>query len=351
MKKIILLIIFLIPFNIKALEVSARSAILMDADSKRILYSKNIHEKRSVASISKIMTALLVIEKGRLNKKVIVGDEIDKAYGSNVYIKKGEKLKIVDLLYGLMLRSGNDASYTLAKNTYGSVENFVKKMNEKANVLKLNDTEFNNPNGLDEEKANYSSAYDMAIIMREALKYDEFKKIINTKKYTLKTNLNTYIWKNKNKLLSMYKGAIGGKTGFTKKAKRTLVNAASKDNLNLIAVTLNDPNDFKDHKSLFEYGFNNYKKYEILKKGIIEIDSESYYKNYSFYIKKSFNYPLTKEENELIKLKFNLKKERKLKDNKKVGKVEVYLGEIKIHEENIYIKRNHKFRLRDLFGK
>lgn len=351
MKKIIAILILLIPLNIRALETSARGAVLMDADSKRILYSHNMNEKRSVASISKVMTSLIVIEKGKLNKEVIVGDEIDKSYGSNVYIKNGEKLKIIDLLYGLMLRSGNDASYVLAKNTYGNVENFVKKMNEKARILNLKNTEFNNPNGLDEDKANYSSAYDMAIIMREALKHKEFKEIVKTEKYNLKTNLNTYIWYNKNKLLKMYKNAIGGKTGFTKKARRTLVNAASKDGLNLIAVTLNDPNDFNDHINMFEYGFNNYKNYQILKKGTIDIEKEKYYKNYLFYIKKDFNYPLTKEENELIKLSFDLKKVRKLKNNIKVGKVIVYLGQIKIHEQNVYIKKYNNFKLGDLFGK
>lgn len=347
MKKLILLLL-LMPINIKALEVSAKSAILMDADSKRILYGYNYNEQRSVASISKIMTALVTIENSKLNKEVIVGNEIDKSYGSNIYIKKGEKLKIKDLLYGLMLRSGNDASYVLEKNVS---KNFVNLMNKKAKKLNLKNTIFNNPNGLDEDKVNYSTAKEMALITIEALKHKEFREIIKTDKYTLKTNLNTYIWYNKNKLLKLYKNSLGGKTGYTVKAKRTLVNVANKNDLTLVAVTLNDPNDFKDHISMFEYGFNNYKKYQILKKGTIEINNEKYYKNYLFYIKHDFYYPLTKEENELINLKFNLKKVRKLKDNIKVGSVDIYLGKIKIHEESIFIKKYKRFKLGDLFGK
>ena len=348
MKKILLLLLF-IPINIKAIDTSARSAILMDADSKRILYAKNINEVRSVASISKIMTALVAIESGKLDNKVKVGSEIDKSYGSGIYIKKGEVLTLRDLLYGLMLRSGNDASYTISNYVGGSNQNFVKMMNDKADKLGLKNTIFNNPNGLDEEKGNYSTAYDMAIIMSEAIKNNEFKKIVSTKKYSLKTNMNTYIWNNKNKLLNMYKYTTGGKTGFTKKAKRTLVNSASKDNLNLVVVTLNDGNDFLDHKNLFEFGFNNFKNYTILKTGVIDIIGDKYYKNYDFYIKNDFTYPLSDEEKDLILIKFNLEKIRKFKDNMKVGYVSVYLGDLLIHKEDLYItkKVTKKFTIKN----
>ena len=174
MKKILLLLL-LIPFNIKAIDTSARSAILMDADSKRILYAKNINEVRSVASISKIMTALVAIESGKLDDKVKVGDEIDKSYGSGIYIKKGEVLTLRDLLYGLMLRSGNDASYAISNYVGGSNSKFVELMNKRAEKIGLYNTTFNNPNGLDEIDGNYSTAYDMALIMSEAIKNDEFK--------------------------------------------------------------------------------------------------------------------------------------------------------------------------------
>ena len=137
----------------------------------------------------------------------------------------------------------------------------------------------------------------------------------------------------------MYKYATGGKTGFTKKAKRTLINTASKDNLNLVVVTLNDGNDFIDHKNLFEYGFNTFKKYKILKKGYIEILNESYYKGYNFYIKNNFSYPLSIDEKDNIIIKFELKKYRKYKNNMSVGKAKVYLGKILLHEENVFIEK------------
>ena len=343
MKKIIiLLLLLLIPFKAKAIETSASSAILMDMDSHRILYGYNVNDQRSVASISKVMTALIATNSDKLDDKVTISDEIDKSYGSGIYIKKGEVLTIRDLLYGLMLRSGNDASYAIAKNISGSVDKFVEEMNKKADELNLKNTEFNNPNGLDEEKGNYSTAYDMAIIMSEAMKNKDFREIVKTKKYSLKTNMNTYIWYNKNKLLKTYKYATGGKTGFTVKARRTLVNTASKNNLNLVVVTLNDGNDFADHAKLFDYGFENYKNYKILKKGYIDILEDKYYKNYDFYIKNDFTYPLSSDEKDNIIIKFSLEKKRKLKDNLNVGKAKIYLGDLLIHEENIYIKKIKK---------
>ena len=274
-KKVLLVLITLIPLNINAITDNATSAILMDTDNNRILYENNIHNVRSVASISKIMTAIVAIESKKLDNIVTIGDEINSAYGSGVYIEKGEKIKLRDLLYGLMLRSGNDAALAIANYVGGSVENFVKMMNDKAIELKLRNTTFNNPSGLDQEKGNYSTAYDMAIITSYAMSLDEYKKITSTKSYTLKTNKKTYKWKNKNKLLKTYKYTTGGKTGFTEIAKRTLVTTASKDNVNLVVVTLNDGSDWKDHKDLFEYGFQHYRNYLILDK-----------KNFSLYEKK-----------------------------------------------------------------
>lgn len=351
MKKLFLFIFsFLLISNVKAIDTSASSAILMDMDSNRILYSENIHKVRSVASISKIMTSILTIENTDINKNVIVGDEIDHSYGSGIYIKKGEQLTIEDLLYGLMLRSGNDASYVLAKNTFGSVDAFVVKMNELATNIGMKNTKFNNPNGLDEEDGNFSTAYDMALLTSYANKNDIYRKIVSTKKYILKTNMNTYIWYNKNKLLSSYEYATGGKTGFTVNAKRTLVTTASKNNLNLVAVTLNDGNDFNDHKNLFEYGFDNYKKFHILKSGILSIDDD-YYRGYDLYINGDFWYPLTKDEETGIKIEYNLNKERTFKNNMNVGSVDVYLFDEKIYSTDIYLKDNNIISKPNIFTK
>jgi len=337
-KYIIFLIIIIMPFNVKAIDINASSYVLMDMDTNRVIIGKNIHNIRSVASISKIMTAHLAIKSKQLNKKVIVGDEISNSYGSSIYIKKQEVLTIKDLLYGLMLRSGNDASLVIAKNVGNSVDEFIKKMNKEAKLLNMNDTTFNNPNGLDEEKGNYSSAYDMALLTSASMKYKNFREIVKTMRYDLKTNKNTYSWINKNKLLKMYKYSTGGKTGYTKKAKRTLVTTASKNNMNLVVVTLNDGNDFNDHIKLFEYGFSKYKKYQILKKGNINI-KEEYYKNYKFYIKKNFYYLLDKIEKENIIIKFEIYKKKNIVNNIQIGKIKVYLMDTLIYEDKLYIKK------------
>jgi len=343
MKKILLvLLILLLPIKTKAIETSATSAILMDVDSGRILYADNINAVRSVASISKIMTGILAVESDKFNNTVTIGDEIKGAYGSGIYIKKGEKLTIKDLTYGLMLRSGNDASLAIAYHVSGSVEKFVNSMNQKAKEIGMKNTTFNNPNGLDEDKGNYSTAYDMAILTSYAMKNETYKEIVKTKTYKLKTNMNVYSWTNKNKLLKIYKYATGGKTGFTTKARRTLVTTASKDNLNLVAVTLNDGNDFNDHIKLFEYGFLNYKNYKILSKNEIKILDDDYYDNYDFYLKNDFYYPLSTEEKNNIVVKIELEKERKLKNNIKVGKAKVYLGDTLLGSENIYISKKQE---------
>ena len=323
----------LIPMNCYC--ISARSAIMIDSDNNRILYSKNINEKKSVASISKIMTAVLAIESGKLDEYVIIGDEIDKSYGSGIYIKKGEKIKLKDLVYGLMLRSGNDAANAIAY--FVGKEKFVEMMNKKAEEIGMKNTTFNNPSGLDEEEGNYSTAYDMAILTSYAMKLIDFQEIVGTKNYYLKTNKNTYYWINKNKLLFTYNYTTGGKTGFTVKARRTLVTTASKDNLNLVVVTLNDGNDFKDHRDLFEYGFNNYTNVKLLNNGILDIKTNELYNDYKLEILNNFNYPISNEDKVLINYK--LYKEPIVG---KTGYIDILLNNKVIHKEIIYGELNGK---------
>ena len=344
MKKlgIICLGLFLLfPYSVQAISTSATSSILMDMDSGRIIYENNSHEVRSVASISKIMTAILAIESKKLDKTVKVSDVVLEAYGSGIYIKPGEKLTLQDLVYGLMLRSGNDAALMIAEYVSGSVPKFVKKMNQKAQEIGMKQTTFHNPSGLDEEEevGNFSTAYDMAILTSYAMKNKTYQKIVGTKKYTLKTNKNTYVWYNKNKLLTNYENTTGGKTGFTKKARRTLVSTASKDQLNFVVVTLNDGNDFQDHENLHEYGFTYYKKYRLLKKGTVKIEDEKYYKNETLYIKNDIDYPLREDEKQSVRLSFQLNKKKQLKDGGKVGEVHVKVGDETVLKEPIYVKK------------
>lgn len=328
------------PLKVYGFETNARSAILVDTDTNRVLYAKDAHYVQSVASISKIMTAIVAIENANLQKKVTVGDEILKAYGSGIYVKQGEKIKLEDLIYGLMLRSGNDAALVIAKAVAGDTSKFVDLMNKKAKEIGMDDTTFNNPSGLDEEKGNLSSAYDMALLMSYAMQNIDFKKITGTKKHTVKTNKNTYVWHNKNKLLNQYKYTTGGKTGYTKIAKRTLVTSASKDGLNLAVVTLNDGSDWADHKKLYEEAFSKYKTYTLLDKGDISILGEDYYQKNKLYIKKNLQYPLLEAETEAISLKYKLEKKRNFKSGDKVGKASLYIGDKEVNSVNIYVDKN-----------
>lgn len=346
MKKLIIIcIMLLIPINIKAIETSATSAILVDTDSGRILYSKDIHNKRSIASISKIMTAIIAIESNKLNDVIEINDSIDKAYGSGIYIKKGEHISLENLVYGLMLRSGNDAALAISDYVGGNTEEFVNMMNKKAQELGMKNTLFRNPSGLDEEDGgNISTAYDMSLLISYAIKNDKFKEITGTKYHKVETDKNIYSWTNKNKLLFSYKNTTGGKTGFTVKARRTLVTTASKDNLNLAVVTLNDGNDFKDHKDLFEYGFNNYTNYQILKKGKLDIPDT---KNIEYYIENDYTYPLSEQEENNIFIKYKLEKNPK----DQVGEVEIYLGDKLLHKEPIIKKEPEQKQKKSLFQK
>ena len=200
LKKIIFFtILFLFPIYVFA--DSGNSTIIMDVDSGRILYEKNANQKQLIASTTKIMTCIIVLENSNIENEIVVGDEVLSMYGTNIYIEPGEKIKIKDLLYGLMLRSGNDAAITLAHNTLGE-EKFIKKMNDKAKELNMNSTVFNNPHGLDDKTENFSTAYDMALLSKYAYGNSVYRKIISTKKYITKSSIKSYTWYNRMSLVN-----------------------------------------------------------------------------------------------------------------------------------------------------
>ena len=235
-------------------KLSAASAVLMDAGTGRVLYEKDGRTPRLIASTTKLMTALVALESGhRLEEEVTVAPEWAGVEGSSIYLRPGEEITLEALLYGLLLRSGNDAALAIAGHCGGTVEEFVSQMNEKARSLGMTDTGFANPNGLDAE-GHRSSARDMAILARACLENEELAKIAATKSITLGTRTFT----NHNKLLWRYEGCVGLKTGYTEKAGRTLVSAAKRDGMTLICVTLNAPSDWADHAALFDWGFANY---------------------------------------------------------------------------------------------
>ncbi|PLT28284.1 D-alanyl-D-alanine carboxypeptidase family protein [Peribacillus deserti] len=329
--------------------VSAESAVLMEQESGRILFEKDPHEKRRIASITKIMTALLAIESGKMKKDVTISSFAAGTEGSSLYLKPGQKMKLEDLVYGLMLRSGNDAGVAIAEYVGGSVEGFAYLMNKKAEELGMEDSNFTNPHGLDNTRNHYSSAYDMALLTRYAMKFSEYRKITGTKVHKAPNpNENwDYTWRNKNRLLTqLYKYCTGGKTGYTKLAKRTLVTTAEKDGLKLIAVTLNDGDDWDDHKNLYEHAFSDYQLTELLAEGRIGKIKNKVYQG-KIYAKNGFQYPLTEEESSQITSKLKLLKPKDDWESGKdipdiVGKKVFYLDGEEIGSRNIFYGKYHE---------
>lgn len=299
----IFIVLFLFPTSGLATNetftLSAEHAIVMESESGKVLYEKDANVKKPIASITKIMTALIAIENGQLDDPVVISENAEQIHGSSLYLKKGEQMTLESLLYGLMLRSGNDASIAIAEHIGGSEEGFVAMMNEKAEKIGMTNTHFKNPHGLDEAD-HYSTAYDMALLMREAIKHEQFQQISETKKYKPKEKDYPYI--NKNQLLhGMYDASTGGKTGFTKRSGRTLISTAKKNKMTLIAVTLNAPDDWKDHMTMFETTFTTYSIFTLMKKGWFTVQNEG--KQLHFYVRDDVIYPLKHNEKEAVQMK------------------------------------------------
>lgn len=272
-----LLISFLMIFQMICTNVEfyGKSYIVYDSLNQYVVEGRNIDYLQSVASISKIMTAIVVIENSRVDKKITVDETINKAYGSCVYIHIKDQITIQDLLYGLMLRSGNDCALMLAKSVGGSVERFVEMMNEKARDIGMKQTHFSNPSGLDEEdEGNLSTVKEMAMLYRYCCQNPLFNQIVKTKEY--KRLDGKGYWHNKNRLLKEYPYCVGGKTGYTKKAKRTLITRAIKKQVDLIIVTFNCGNDFEFHQKKYEECFKNYEKLVLFDKGVRNIKGNRY---------------------------------------------------------------------------
>ncbi len=340
MKKIIALFLFIFLGINQVNAISARNIIVMDLDTNRVLYQKDINDPHLIASITKIMTAIVALELADLEEEVTATKTVLQAFGSAIYVEVGETLKLKDLLYGLMLRSGNDAALMIAEYVGTSVDNFVKLMNSKAQEIGMKNTNFINPHGLEDKKGNgnTSTAYDMAILTSYAMKNDNFREIFSTKNYTCQSSTKSYSWTNKNKLLTSYEYTTGGKTGFTEKARRTLVSTASKDNKNIVVVSLNDPDDWADHKTLYNQIFENYEKKLIIAKDNFTVENENYYKT-KLYLKEDISILLTKEEEKNINLDINLKKIPNPKNGECVGQVAIKLNDNVLKTANIYIEK------------
>lgn len=248
----------------RAQAISAQKAILVDAETGRVIYEKDAYSRSLIASTTKIMTALLVCEQCNVLDRMRIPKEAVGIEGSSMYLKEGEILTLQELLYGLMLQSGNDAAVALAIYCGGTVEGFVQMMNDKAYRLGLTGTNFENPNGLDSPH-HYSTARDLAVLTAYAMQNPIFAQTVSTKS----VRIGERSLQNHNKLLWRIEGAEGVKTGYTKAAGRILVSSAQRDGRRLICVTINDGNDWADHQLLLEDGFSRYENRVIIRAGDI----------------------------------------------------------------------------------
>lgn len=237
--------------------LSARSAVLYEPSSKEIIYSKNENQQLPMASTTKIMTALIAIEALPLDEIIRVPNDAVGIEGSSIYLKSDDELTVRDLIYAVMLQSANDAAATLAYAISGDIASFSALMNRRAAEMGATSTSFENPHGLDSEN-HYTTAKDLAIIASYALENDTFRKICSTYKYSFNISDQTRTVVNHNKLLKLYDGSIGVKTGYTKRCGRCLVGAAERNGVRLISVTLDAPDDWNDHSTLLNLGFSLY---------------------------------------------------------------------------------------------
>lgn len=256
-------LVFLCGWN----KAEANSAwAVIDADTGRLLMGSNENAQLPIASLTKIWTAFTVLDSEKPFGETTISQAAASSEGSSIYLEQGMKINTESLLYGLMLRSGNDAAYALAEYAGGSMDGFVYLMNEKALYYGLNDTVFTNPSGLHDD-AHLSTAYETALMMRYAMQNEAFKKIASSSLYSVELGETTYHWANKHRLIRSTETAVAGKTGFTKAAGRTLVTYFEKEDKRVIVVTLNDGNDWNTHLSLSEQAFSTHRVETIAKKG------------------------------------------------------------------------------------
>lgn len=250
-------ILFFNTLYVRALDVSAESAVLIEANSNAVIFEKESKKQMPMASTTKIMTSIIAIENMEPNREITVTDRMVSVEGTSMGLLPSDRVTVHGLVCGMLMSSGNDAANSLAYEMSGSPERFSNVMNSYAKKIGMNNTNFVTPSGLDDEN-HFSTAYDMALLGSYAIKNREFLSICSAKSIRIEFGNPPYsrTLKNHNKLLSSYDGCIGIKTGFTKKSGRCLVSAATKNGITLVAVTLNAPNDWEDHKKMFDYGFS-----------------------------------------------------------------------------------------------
>lgn len=350
---VLVVFLFIQLFLLKAGEVeaavsppglSAEAAALIDVASGRILYSKNGSEKMRIASLTKTMTAIVAIEMGNLKAKVTVPLEAVGVEGSSIYLKRNEKLTLEELLYGLMMRSGNDAAVTIATHAGGSVPGFVYLMNEKAAMIGMNHTNFTNPHGLDDSNMHYSTADDMAKLSAYALRNPIFRQIVSTKVKDISWEGEQWNRRllNKNKMLHLYNGADGVKTGYTKLAKRCLASSATRDGRQLATITLNAPDDWSDSAKLMDWGFQHFpiKQLVDLGQGVQPETPVTLQAGTQLVTTRAFQYPLQATEATAVRTRVVMGESTVSQnmDGKLVGFLQFYLKETMIGQVPLVVR-------------
>ncbi len=338
--KIFLIALLLItPRSVNAIEISASKAVLYEPVSGRVLFEKNYDQQSGMASTTKIVTAITAIEHANLSDIVTVSKKAADVEGSSVWLEQGEKQTLENLLYGLMLSSGNDAAIAIAEHISGSTEKFALLMNETAKKAGATNSSFKNPNGLDEE-GHFTTALDLAKITSYAMENEKFREIVATKQKTIPWEGHQWdrSLKNHNKMLSLYEGADGVKTGFTKKCGRCLVSSAARGGIRLIAVTLNAPNDWDDHTKMLDMGFSLLQSRNIVRSGkslseaVVQNGVQTTVEVCS--VKDVF---LPVVENDKTEVKINMASDIKapIKKGQILGYAEIYLNNKKIAETEL----------------
>ena len=323
--------------NIVSADSPHSSHIVMDVESRRVLSGDNIHARLPMASTTKVMTTLIAIESGKLDDSITITHDMVGVEGSSIYLEEGEILTIRELLYGLMLRSGNDSAVAIAKGTYGTIDEFVAQMNSKTKELGLRGTHFVNPHGLHDDR-HYTSAYDLAVISSYAMHNDTFRDIVGTKSIVIggETSKKRYLV-NKNKILSMYQYGTGIKTGYTKKAGRCLVSSAERDGMSLVSVVLGEPNMWEYSIESMERAYRDYTMLDIALENTpleqVRIGS----KTYDVCVHRTLRYPIRECERDM--LSYNIEVDahmRHAQSGQNIGKLKVYYDKHLIFEEKIY---------------
>lgn len=342
MKKIMVLsmifVFCILQIKVSAISHTATSVCVINSLTGDVVLSENQNEKRPMASTTKIMTAIIALETCELDEIVSVSENAAMQEGSSAYLKTGDKIRMEDLLYGLMLNSGNDAATAIAEHIAGDEKSFAQLMNEKTNELQLSNTHFENASGLDGTE-HYTTAYELALISRYAMSIPKFREIVQTKNIVVSLVDTEAVLKfnNHNKLLNLYDGANGIKTGYTKSAGRCLVSSANRDGMEFISVTLCDPNDWNDHKAFLDYAFSEHYPKAVIKKGDVIKRATIDGKKYCFTAKDDFTVPFKEHQKINVDIITHIVSDLNppINENEKVGYMEILYNKKKIGEVDI----------------